>query len=295
MNFEQFVSDIKNNNWNVHGVEVYQDGQLIYTYGDTEAGIYDIYSCTKSIVSIAVGIAYDRGLIELDSSILKYMPSKSLASVPEEQKADLARISVRRLLTMSVVGFPFRPEGDNYLEFALNCKLRDPDKAEFNYSNICVYLVCVALQQVLKEDLGVFIEKNIFQPLQITQYEYGRSPEGIFYGASKTKLSVHSLSKLGILMMNKGEYQGERLISEEYAELATSIQQINREGGYGFYFWKYRDGFSINGKWKQKCYCLPKAGLMVTYLAHIEDDSHDLLNSMERNILDINHTVGEGS
>ena len=77
------------------------------------------------------------------------------------------------------------------------------------------------------------------------------------------------------------------IVSEEYVEMATSIQQMNREGGYGFYIWKYRDGFSINGKWKQKCYVLPKRGIIVTYLSHIEDDSHDLLESMEKNILGI--------
>lgn len=66
---------------------------------------------------------------------------------------------------------------------------------------------------------------------------------------------------------------------------ASSIQQMNREGGYGYFIWKYRDGFSINGKWKQKCYVLPKRELIITYLAHIEDDSHDLLSSMEKNIL----------
>ena len=101
------------------------------------------------------------------------------------------------------------------------------------------------------------------------------------------KLTVHDLSKIGLLLYNKGVYDGQRIVSEEYVDMATSIQQMNREGGYGYYIWKYRDGFSINGKWKQKCYVLPKRGIIVTYLSHIEDDSHDLLDSMEKNILGI--------
>ena len=87
--------------------------------------------------------------------------------------------------------------------------------------------------------------------------------------------------------MNGGTYEGRRIVSEEYVKLATSVQQMNREGGYGFYIWKYRDGYSINGKWKQKCYILPERGIIVTYLSHIEDDSKDLLQSMEKNILGI--------
>ena len=101
------------------------------------------------------------------------------------------------------------------------------------------------------------------------------------------KLTVHDLSKIGLLLYNKGMYDGQRIVSEEYVDMATSIQQMNREGGYGYYIWKYRDGFSINGKWKQKCYVLPERGIIVTYLSHIEDDSHDLLDSMEKNILGI--------
>ena len=60
---------------------------------------------------------------------------------------------------------------------------------------------------------------------------------------------------------------------------------MNREGGYGYFLWKYRDGFSINGKWTQKCYVLPKQGLVVTYLAHIEEECPGLKASMERHLL----------
>lgn len=287
MNFKQFISDIEDKKWKVHGVEAYKDGELVHSYGDTEDGVYDIYSATKSIFSIAVGIVYDRGLIDFDAPILQYLPKDTVDSLDEVQKNTFERISVKRLLTMSVEGFPFRPEGENYLKFALGAKIDNPDEKVFSYSNVPVYLVCVALQTILGEDLGTFIESNVLQPLGIDKYEYGRSPEGIFYGASKMKLTVNGLSRIGLLMMNKGVYDGRRIISEEYVKMATSVQQMSREGGYGLYFWKYRDGFSINGKWKQKCYCLPEENIMVTYLAHIEDSSSELRCSMERNILGI--------
>ena len=68
---------------------------------------------------------------------------------------------------------------------------------------------------------------------------------------------------------------------------ATSVQMMNREGGYGYFIWKYRDGFSINGRLKQKCYVLPKEGLVITYLSEIEDPSRVLCDSMEKHILGI--------
>ena len=99
------------------------------------------------------------------------------------------------------------------------------------------------------------------------------------------ELTVHELSKIGLLLYNNGVYEGNRILSEEYVREATKVQQKNREGGYGYFVWKYRDGYSINGKWKQKCYVLPKEKLVITYLSHIEEDIPELKESMEKNIL----------
>ncbi len=99
------------------------------------------------------------------------------------------------------------------------------------------------------------------------------------------EMSVNDLSKIGLLLYNGGTYNGKRIVSEEYVKKATSVLQMNHEGGYGFYIWKFHDGFSINGKFKQKCYILPKRKLIITYLADIEDGSNVLRESMEKHIL----------
>ncbi len=287
MNFTNFIQEIQQNHWNVYGVEVYEKGVLTHTYGDTEENLHGIYSATKTVLSIAVGIAWDRGLIDLGKAVTEYLTVDILASLDEEQRDTFDRITIHRLLTMSVGGFPFRAEGDNFLKFALECKIQNPDEKVFNYSNISAYLVGVALHHALGEDVGAFIETNVFEPLGIKRYEYGRSPEGYFYGASETRLTVNSLSRIGQLLYNGGVYAGKRILSEEYVRMATSVQQMNREGGYGYFVWKYRDGFSINGKWGQKCYCLPKQELMITFLSHIEEDTYGLKRSMEQHLLNI--------
>ena len=285
MNFDAFVNDIETNKWEVFGTEVYENGTLAHSWGDTTENLHDIYSMTKSVLSIAVGIAYDRGLIDFNKSILDYLPEETVKKLSQKQLDTFKPITIHRLLTMSVDGFPFRPEGESWLDFALSCEIKTPETRVFHYNNICPFLVGVALTEALGSDLGTFIEEEILKPLEITRFEYERSPEGYFYGASKMKLTVHDMSKFGLLLYNKGVYNGKRILSEEYVEMATSIQQMNREGGYGFYIWKYRDGFSINGKWKQKVYIFPKRGIMVSYLSHIENDSHDLRDSMDKNIL----------
>lgn len=287
MNFDAFVKDIKDNRWNVFGTEVYKNGELIHSYGDTDENLHLIYSATKTILSIAVGIASDENKFDISRSLLSYLPSDKVSGLSAGQKNVFEKITIKRLLTMSVGGFPFQVEGGNYLDFALSTVIANPDERVFNYSNISAYLVGAALTEALGTDLASFIEERIFAPLGIDRYEYSRSPEGYFYGASGMKLTVNELSRIGLLLYQKGMYYGKRIVSEAYVDEATSVQQDCREGGYGYFIWKYRDGFSINGKLKQKCYVLPKQDLVITYLSHIEDESHDLVNSMEKNILGI--------
>lgn len=88
-----------------------------------------------------------------------------------------------------------------------------------------------------------------------------------------------------MLLYHGGTYEGNRIVSEDYVRRATSVQQMTREGGYGFFFWKYKDGFSINGKWTQKCDVLPKQDKIITFLSDIPDKSDDLILSMEKCIL----------
>ena len=285
MNFDTFVSEIQQNEWNVFGVEVYENGILTHTYGDTQNSIHDIYSATKTILSIAVGIAIDENMLDINKSILDYLPKTKVENLSANQRKVFEKISVQRLLTMSVADLPFAVEGDSYIDFALNTKISDPNEKVFNYSNIDAYLVGVALTEALGIDIGKFIEKRIFEPLGIIHYQYARCPEGYYYGASGTKLTVNELSRLGLLLYNQGVFEGKRILSAKYVNAATSIQQMNREGGYGYFIWKYLDGFSINGKWGQKCYVLPNRKLIISFLSHIEEDTLMLRNSMERNIL----------
>lgn len=285
MNFDAFIHDIVDNQWDVHGVEVYREGKLTYYYGDTRNTKHPIYSATKSILSIAVGIAGDQGKIDIERSVLDYMPASFISEMTQLQKEIYKNIVLTRLMTMSVAGFPFRPEGESYLRFSLSYPIKNPEVSLFDYSNIPAYLVGVALSHAVEEDAWTFINRNIMEPLDILDAKYSRCPDGYFYGASGMKLSVNDLSKIGLLLYNNGMFEGNQIVSEEYVKKATSVQQMNREGGYGYFIWKYRDGFSINGKWKQKCYILPEQKIIITYLCNITDESHDLLLSMEKNIL----------
>ena len=254
MDFDAFVGDIREHRWNVFGAEAYEHGRLIHAFGDTR-GPHEIYSVTKSVLSVAMGIANDRGLIDFERPAADYIPPEYIAGLSPRQKETWEKITLHRLMTMSVTGLPFRPEG-------------------------------VALGQALGKDAGGFIEEEIFAPLGIEDYVLGRSPEGYFYGASGMRMSVRDLSGIGLMLCEGGRVRGKQIVSEKYIRQASSALQTNREGGYGYFFWKYRDGFSMHGKMKQRCYVLPERGLVITCLSDVDDPSPALTESMEKHLLD---------
>ena len=284
MDFQAFVDDIQRHQWQVFGAEVYEDGQLIHRYGDTEENRYPIYSATKTITSLAVGMAADEGKLEISRCVLDYLPEKVLLAMNAEQRMIYRSITLERLLTMSVSGYPFRPEGESWLISALNIPVED--KQAFAYSNVSAYLAGVAAACAVGEDLYQYLNRKLFAPLGIHNPPCGRCPDGYFYGASQMELTVNELSRIGLLLYHGGMYAGKRIVSKAYIDEAISAHIMNREGGYGYFIWKYRDGFSINGKWGQKCYVLPKQKRMVTYLSHMEEGAADVKRSMEKHVLD---------
>lgn len=238
----------------VHGLEVWNAGSLVKSWGNT-TDRFPLYSITKSLVSLAFGIAEAEGVIKLTDRIL---------DVPLE-----------RLLTMSIPGLPFRPEGDNWLSFCAG--LGYPlEKRGFCYSNINAYLVAVALENALGRPLYDYLTEKLFAPLGIEKPPYQTSPEGHFNGASGMQMSVGELSRIGRMLMNGGYTDGKQIVPEAYVSRATGVQQMNREGGYGYFFWKFLDGFSLNGKWGQKCYCLPESGVMISFLSDFPDGTGEL-------------------
>lgn len=283
MNFQGFVDTIKENNLEVYGIQVFHKGEIVCSWQEEPMLRHPIYSATKSILSLAVGMARDDGKFDIDASIYEYLKSEIPVYAGKEQVDNLKKITVKCLLTMSVQGYPFRPEGDDWLEYSLLYPLENVEEKNFDYSNIPAYLVGVAVAKALGVHLYDYLEERLFDPLGIVKPTYQNCPSGYFYGASGMFLTVPELAKIGQLCLQNGMFEGQRLVSEAYINEATSIQQMNREGGYGYFFWKYKDGYRISGKWGQRSFVFPEKDMVITYLSN--NGSGEVTEAMEKFIL----------
>lgn len=125
------------------------------------------------------------------------------------------------------------------------------------------------------EELVKSIEKNHWPVygLEIREngklmHSYGDTGEGRYPIYSATKSFVSTAAGLAV-------EEGKFSVKE-----ATSVKTSCREGGYGYFIWKYKDGFRITGKWGKRCFVFPKTGVVVTYLSDMQERSEDLTEAV---------------
>ena len=281
MNFDELTKEIENRRLNVHGIEIFHNGKVAFRRMFSDDVRYPIYSAAKSFTATAVGIAADEGKISVDSPLADHLENRYIQAMPAHLREAFARLPIRRFLTMSVCGYPFRPDGDDWLETVLQINAGYSETPTFSYTNVSAYLVGIACENAVGGNLMSYLKPRLFEPLEIHKPVCQYDPQGRFYGATGMYLTVNELSRLGQLYLQKGVYNGQRILSENWVTESTKLQISSSDGGYGYFFWRNGDHFSISGKWGQKCLIYPQKELMITYLGDMPETSGEMLELAE--------------
>jgi CubicO group peptidase (beta-lactamase class C family) len=267
-----------------HGVLVYE---RYFLYPDRQ--FFDATmkhagnSMTKSVVSLLVGIAVDRGLIkDLDTSVFSYFPEYADLSTPEKD-----RITLRNLLTMSD-GLdshgpdPMHVHGSDPepYRYALGPNLAREPGVSFEYKNSSTELVGAILQKVTGKTVDVLARENIFAPLGIDDVDWSRHlGNGFTTSSDGLSLRARDWAKIGQLVLNQGLWKGKQIVSASWIAQSTAAQLKARGPfSYGFQWWL---GRSLSGdrvvEWTaaigfndQKTIILPELDMVVVFLASHE-------------------------
>lgn len=144
----------------------------------TEDTIFDLASLTKCLATaVAVMQLYEQGRVALDDPVQKYLPAFNPAKDPVR-----AAVTVRMLLTHFSGEVPDvnlddawgltgadRTEG---LTRALTAPLESRPGEVFRYSDINFILLGALLERVTGESEDVYVERNIFAPLGMSDTHY---------------------------------------------------------------------------------------------------------------------------
>ncbi|GFN33917.1 serine hydrolase domain-containing protein [Paenibacillus xylaniclasticus] len=234
-----------------------------------------LYSLSQSITSIAVGIAWDQGLLKLDDPIMSFFPDKLPASI----SPNLARMTIRHLLTMTAghednICSAVAKEQDWAAAFFSQEVVHEPGTRYYNciYST---YMLSAIIERVTGMSLIDFLVPALFDPLSIQRPVWETCPLGVTAGGMGLSLSTESMAKIGLMLINEGVYEGKRILSEQYIRMATSEQSNNRSSaaldrndmiqGYGFQFHLCKGGCYLGeGAFGQLCFVAPKEKIVIS-------------------------------
>jgi CubicO group peptidase (beta-lactamase class C family) len=221
-----------------------------------------IHSVSKSITSLCIGIAIDQGFIkDVDQSIFVYLPDHQHLRTDAK-----AKITIEHLLTMSSglqwsewgiplssvlndqIGIWFWEGGP--VNYALGRDLVAEPGTRFNYSGGDIQILVEILQNATGMSLDEFSSKYLFEPMGITSHEWWLIfPSGEIQGAGGLKLTSRDMVKVGAMMLNKGFWNGKRIVSESWVSLCTSPYPGNSgikvpgedsgKVGYAYTWWTY--------------------------------------------------------
>ena len=227
------------------------DGSVVSEkyYGDTTAEtLPHIRSITKSIVSALIGIAIDKGIIHrVDDTVLNYIPEL------ESQDNDIQKkqITIRHLLTMTS-GFRWEETGEWFFSDSLAAvsdawdrPLIDNPGKVYNYDSVSADLLTVVLARAANQDARTFAIENLFLPLDIADFEWEKDPAGYHRGSAGLMMRALDVAKIGQLYLQKGQWNGRRIISQEWIGQSVAQQvRVNALVSYG-YLWRSRQVGSI--------------------------------------------------
>jgi CubicO group peptidase (beta-lactamase class C family) len=224
-------------------------------------------SVSKSVTSVITGAAIQLGYLgDLNKKIIDYFPE--YAGILTGQKAN---ITIDHLLTMRC-GLAFdentypynNPQNDAYkminaddpIEFVLSKPLTDTPGTKFFYNTGTTNV----LARIIEKESGMsfldFSNQYLLKSLGGKDGDWLMMANGLPMASGGLSLRARELSKIGLLFLNDGIWEGRQIISKSWI---TDSQQerVNANNGffqnssYGYQWWITR--FKVNGEF-YKCF-----------------------------------------
>jgi CubicO group peptidase (beta-lactamase class C family) len=257
---------------NIHAVLVAHGGKLVFeryfTGSDEIYGrpvgkitfnadtLNNVKSASKSVASLAVGIALDRGLIRsIDEPIFNFFPELSdLRSLEKD------RIQLVHALTMSmglkwVEATPDNEDDNDEVRmhtardpcrYVLGLEATAPPGQEFFYNTGALTLVSAIVRKATGRTLDEFARATLFDPLGITGEQWIRF-KGDSDAGGGLRLRPRDMAKIGQLVLAGGRWNDRQIVSKAWIETSTGLKlKATNDQSYGYLWWLGRSG--LNGR-----------------------------------------------
>jgi CubicO group peptidase (beta-lactamase class C family) len=241
--------------------------------------LHDMKSVSKSVASLAVGIAIDRGLIgSINQPIFSFFPELSDLRTPEKE-----RIQLLHALTMSmglawVEATPATGDEDNDearmnrapdpCRYVLGLAETAPAGQEFFYNTGALRLVSAIIRKATGRPLDEFARATLFEPLGITSAEWIRV-KGDTDAGGGLRLRPRDMAKIGQLILAGGRWNDRQVVSKAWIESSTAPKlKATDNQSYGYLWWLGRSRF--NGREIQWIGALGRGGQSIRIVPELD-------------------------
>lgn len=246
----------------ITSITVIKNGELLieeYFNGADRNTLHNTRSVGKSFASTVTGIASNEGFLNSTNQALgEFYDLKKFENYSPEKE----RVSIEHLLTMSS-GFkgndndyesPGNEENmyptNDWVKFTLDLPM-DQNKTngkQFEYFTAGVVVLGDILDKTVPGGLEAYAHQKLFEPLEITNYQWQHTPQDVANTAGGLQLRSVDYAKYGQLYINNGVWENEQILTPEWVKKSHSnyFSSSPDETPYGYLFWK--QSFTVNGK-----------------------------------------------
>lgn len=301
---------------NIAGMIVLRDGEKQYEnyfHGFGAESAFHVFSVTKSVLSILIGIAADRGQIgSVEQKVLDFFPDY----VPKRGERTTQRVTIRDMLTMTA---PYKYKSAPYTRYfssaswvnsALDLLGGKGEIGQFRYTpligpDILSGILTSATgqtaldfaQEALFRPLGIGVKQAVtFQSKQEQfsimkeRHESGwvADPQGISAAGWGLFLTPTEMANIGQLYLNKGVWNGRQIVSANWIAESTREQSRCTQWGnlaYGFLWWLIDENcFAALGDGGNAIYVNRKNQLVVAIASLLKPSAADRIALIRREI-----------
>jgi len=280
---------------NIHSILIARHGKLVFSVyfpPFNRDDLHNLYSCTKSVTSAAVGMAIRDAFIK-DVSTPAYTYFPNLILDDEAKKG----ITLKHLLTMSSGlewSEPLRSglsdtwslnDSDSPETYFFSRPLAASPGSVFNYNTGGSHLLSMIVANSAGETSSNYIHSKLFQPLGINHFEWLKDATGHTLGGTGLALTSEDMLRFGQLYLQKGKWDGLPLLPADWV-IESTRSQIPVQAGvnYGYQWWVRPNGiYNALGWGGQQIMVIPQKDMVVVFTAGIHDASwntyDDLINT----------------
>lgn len=213
-------------------------------------------SATKSYTSLAVGRAIQLGYLsmkDLHKPVLQFLKEIDTKNLP----SGIEKITLHHTLSMrsglrittgkeqEILENPDAVKGQQLAKAYF--MLSEPvtkESQSYRYQASDPNITMLVLDTAVPEGVMSFIQTELLAPLKLRNTPWEKLSNGLPNGGAGSSMTSREMIKWGLLLEQKGKWQGKQLIPQKYLKQATSrIAKPHDEDydfssfRYGYYFW----------------------------------------------------------